>query len=72
MSGLRVLLVLALAVVVGVGVDTVTGAPIRGYGAGLGAAGVVVLTLLSDVLGRWLRRDQDDTSGPGHGEAHGG
>lgn len=57
MIPMRVLVVLALAVAIGVVVDLLTGASTPGYGAVLGAIGVVALTVASQLLGRLLRRD---------------
>lgn len=59
MIPLRVLAALAALVAVGVGIDAVSGASILGYGAGLGASGVVVLTVVSGLVGRALRRGVD-------------
>lgn len=81
MIPLRTMAVLVAVAVVGVGVDVVTGADLPGYGAGLGAAGVIVLTVGSGLLERALRRDNADldpcpdgsASQPdAHQEGHGG
>lgn len=60
--GWRVLLVLGAAVVGGVRLDLFIGSRPLGYGAGLGAAGVVTLTLAAHFVGAVLRRD-DTASG---------
>lgn len=60
MIPLRVLGVLVAAVGAGVLADLAIGASVPGYGAGIGAAGVILLTVLSHALGAWLRRDDDE------------
>lgn len=73
----RTLAVLLGAVLVGVGIDVVAGAQTPGYGAGLGAVGVIVLTAGSALVARVLRDDDadphPDASEPGgEGERRGG